>query len=132
MQDNDIFDQLGIQNWDDEKKNEAYEEAAFRIGEAVTSDLTDQQFEEYEAIVNDNHDVIDAWLDEQVPDYKDSPIYKAYTEEYDEDPEHNNPAKLFATTAWLQVNVPDLEDRTKRVIEEYRDEIHGGAQPQAS
>lgn len=122
-QEEKLIEQLGIKDWPEEKRAEALEEATFRIGEAVMDDLTDQQFEEYEAIVNDNHDVIDAWLDAHVSDYKDSPIYQAYVEEYNEDPEKNNPAKLFATVAWLQVNVPDLEARSNRAVEAYRQEL---------
>lgn len=122
-QDENLIEQLGIKDWSEEKRAEVLEEATFRIGEAVTEGLTDQQSEEYEAIIDDNHDVIDAWLDENVPDYKDSPIYQAYVEEYDDDPEKNNPAKLFATVAWLQVNVPDLEARANKAVEEYRQEL---------
>ena len=127
-----IIDQLGIKEWDDEKRSAALEEAVFRIGQAVTDDLTDQQFEEYEAIVNDNHDVIDAWLDTHVPDYKDSPIYQTYVEEYNDDPEKNNPAKLFSSVAWIQENVPDFEARANRAVEEYRQELesHDANQPQ--
>ena len=119
FQTNKIIDQLGIKEWDDEKRSAALEEAVFRIGQAVTDDLTDQQFEEYEAIVNDNHDVIDAWLDTHVPDYND-------------DPERNNPAKLFSSVAWIQENVPDFEARANRAVEEYRQELesHDANQPQ--
>ena len=122
-QEEQLIEKLGIKEWPEDKRAEALEEVTFRIGETVTDDFTDQQFEEYEAIVNDNHDVIDAWLDANVPNYKESPVYQAYVEEYDDDPEKNNPAKLFATVAWLQVNVPDLEARSDKAVEAYRQEL---------
>ena len=85
--------------------------------------LTEQQFNEYKAIVDDNHEVIDAWLDQNVPDYKESPVYKEIEGGYDADPEKNNPAKLFASIAWIQVNVPNVQDIIAKALDEYKQEL---------
>ena len=51
---------------------------------------------------------------------------------YNEDPENNNPAKLFSSVAWIQENVPDFEARANRAVEEYRQELesYDANQPQ--
>lgn len=119
----ELIEQLGIQGWPEEKQNEAAEMAVFRIGEAITGELTEQQFNEYKAIVDDDHDVIDAWLNQNVPDYKESPLYQEFEAGYDEDPEKNNPAKLFASMVWVQVNVPHVSEVIARTLDTYKNEL---------
>lgn len=119
----EIVAQLGIESWPEDKQNEAAEVAVYRIGRAVTENLDEQQLNEYEAIINDNHDVIDAWLDANVPDYKDSPVYQEIEAGYDEDPEKNNPAKLFASIAWVQKNVPNVDMIIASTLVAYKQEL---------
>ena len=119
----ELIEQLGIKSWPEDKQTEAVETVTFRIGEAITGELSEQQFNEYKAIVDDTRDVIDMWLERHVPDYKDSPIYKEFEAGYDEDPEKNNPAKLFASMAWVQVNVPDVPELIAQTIETYKKEL---------
>lgn len=119
----ELIEQLGIQSWPEDRQNEAVEMAVFRIGNAITEQLTEQQFNEYGAIVDDNQDVIDAWLESNVPDYKDSPVYQEFEAGYDEDPEKNNPAKLFASMAWVQLNVPNVQDIIAQTLATYKTEL---------
>lgn len=122
-QDEQIIEQLGIGDWPEEKQREVLEIATVRFGNAITDSLTEQQFNEYKAIVDDNQEVIDAWLDQNVPDYKESPVYKEIQGGYDADPEKNNPAKLFASIAWIQVNVPNVQDIIAKALDEYKQEL---------
>lgn len=122
-QDEQIIEQLGIGDWPEEKQREVLEIATVRFGNAITDSLTEQQFNEYKAIVDDNHEVIDAWLDQNVPDYKESPVYKEIEGGYETDPEKNNPAKLFASIAWIQVNVPNVQDIIAKELDEYKQEL---------
>ena len=119
----ELIEQLAIQDWPEDNQNEAVEMAVFRIGEAITAELSEQQFNEYKAIVDDNHDVIDGWLDQNVPDYKESPIYQEFEQGYDEDPEKNNPAKLFASMAWVQMNVPNVPEVIAQALDTYKKEL---------
>lgn len=118
-----LIELLGIQAWPEEKQDEAVEVAVYKIGEATTSQLTEQQFNEYQAIVDDNHAVIDSWLATNVPDYKDSPVYQGLEAGYDEDPEKNNPAKLFASVAWIQLNVPNVQELIAKALDGYKQEL---------
>lgn len=122
----DLIERLGIQSLAEERRAAVLEIATHRIGLAITDDLSEQQFNEYEAIVNNDEGIIDAWLEQNEPNYKESPIYQSFAEGYEEDPERNNPAKLFANIAWIQKNVPDLKQRVDETIEQVKKEIEKG------
>ena len=119
-----IAKKLGIEDWDEDKKGEAVAEAMVRAGEAVLGDLSDAQNDEYTAIINDDHQVIDQWLEQNAQDYHNNPVYRSLAETVGQDPERNNPAKLFATMAWVQVNVPDAEERVQKALDAYKQEIN--------
>lgn len=119
----DIIATLGIQQLPKERRDAVVEVAMHRIGLAVTQNLSEQQFNEYEAIVNNDHTVISTWLSKNVPDYKDSPVYQSFVEGYEADPERNDPAKLFATVAWIQANVPNLQERIDKTLAQVKREL---------
>lgn len=119
----EIVEKLGIQDWPEDKQNETVEVAIYRIGTAVTSELSEQQLTEYEAIINDNHNVINAWLDHNVPEYRGNPLYQEFEAAYNDDPEQNNPAKLFASAMWIQVNVPNVQALITSALEAYKQEL---------
>jgi hypothetical protein len=118
----DLIEQLGIQDLPQDEQNEIVEVATHRIGLAVTATLTEAQFNEYRAIVDDTKEVIDAWLASNVSEYKDSVIFQQFVEGYDDDPEKNSPEKLFATIAWIQVNVPNVQELIAKALSEYKQE----------
>jgi hypothetical protein len=122
-QEHQLVEQLGIGSLPQERQAEILEELNFKIGQAIAADYSEQQTKEYEAIVNDNKDVIDAWLAQNVPDYKNSPVYKELAADYSEDPEHINPAKVFASLAWTQVNSPNAQEIVTQVIDDFKKEL---------
>ncbi|MDB5162540.1 MAG: hypothetical protein JWO54_62 [Candidatus Saccharibacteria bacterium] len=122
-QEEQLIEQLGVGNLPKERQAEILAQLNYKIGEALTAEYSEQQINEYEAIINDDHDVIDAWLSQNVPDYKDSPVYQELASGYDSDPEHINPAKVFASLAWTQVNSPNAQDTVAKVIDQYRQEL---------
>jgi len=119
-----IIDTLGIAEWPEDQREPVVAEAIVRVGDAILEGVSEQQFNEYNAIVDDDKDVINAWLDQNVPDYRDNEAYKAIEAGYDEDPEKNNPAKIFASIAWIQVNVPNAQDRINKALEAYKQELN--------
>lgn len=121
--DEQIIAQLGIADLPEERQRSIIDEVQVRIGEVVSEQLTEQQLNEYQAIIDDDTTVIDAWLERNVPDYKNAAAYQAFEEDYEQDPEHNNPAKLFASLAWLQLNVPNIETMMQQGIDAYKKEL---------
>lgn len=122
-QEEQLIEQLGIGNLPKERQDAILEELNYKIGEAISAEYTEQQMNEYQAIINDEHAVIDAWLDKYVPDYKESPVYQEIASGYDSDPEHINPAKVFASMAWTQVNSPNAPEIVAKVIDDFKKEL---------
>ena len=102
-----------------DKTRVLFEAVAYEVGFKVLQNLTDRQLGEYEAIVNADQSVIDAWLEQHIPDYKTSPIYQQIEAGYESDPEKNDPAKLFAGIAWLQENSTAYEEIANEVVSEF-------------
>lgn len=119
-----LIEQLGVTGWPADKQAEAVEGVKHRIGILLNDNLTDQQQNEYTAIVDDDRGVIDAWLAQYVPDYKQSPVFQQFEEGVAEDPEQNSAEKLFASVAWIQFNVPNVQEIVTAAIAEYKQEIH--------
>ena len=119
----DIVKKLGIENWPADKQDEAVDIAMVRVGAAATDDLSEQEYNEYEAIVNNDQAVITAWLDANEPEYKNSPIYQTFEAGYEEDPDKNDPAKLFASFAWIQSHVPNKDALIEEALEKYKQEL---------
>jgi len=121
-QDEQIIAQLNIAELPDDEKSVVITEAQVRIGEIISEELTNEQLTEYQAIINGDEQVIDAWLEKNVPNYKDEAIYQSFEEGYESDPEHNSPAKLFASIAWVQLTVPHIQDLVAKALERFKQE----------
>lgn len=119
----DIIEKLGIQDVPTDEQDAIVEMATHHIGMAITNTLSEAQFNEYQAIVDDNQDVITAWLAKNTPDYKDSIMFQQFEEGYASDPEKNSPEKLFASIAWIQLNVPNVEALIAGALDAYRQEL---------
>jgi hypothetical protein len=119
-QDEQIITQLGIADLPDQEQEAIINEAELRIGEKVSEQLNNEQLSEYDSIINNDEHVIDSWLDQNVPFYEQEPAYQAFLEGVDDDPEKNNPKKLFATVAWVQLTVPNFQEVVTEVLETYK------------
>jgi hypothetical protein len=119
-QDDYILDKVGAEGLSIEKKASILEQVRTHIGEAISEQLTEQQLNEYQAIIDDNDVVIHLWLEQNVPDYKNTYAFQQLAEAYHTDPERNRPEKLFATVAWVEVNVPNVKEITDRVIDTFK------------
>ncbi len=122
-QDEQFIEKLAIGNLPKEKQDSILEELNFRVGAAMMETLSEQQQNEYEAIINADQTVIDAWLTQHLPGYKETSLYKEVAEGYEEDPEHIDPAKVVASVGWVELNVPNYQEITNKVIETYKAEL---------
>jgi len=121
-QDEQIIEQLGIADLPADEKEIIINEAQVRIGESVSELLTDAQLNEYQAIIDGNDDVIAAWLESNVPNYKDEAVYQSFEEGVESDPEANDPKKLFASIAWVQFTVPNVQDVVAKALDAFKQE----------
>ncbi|MFZ1250793.1 MAG: DUF5663 domain-containing protein [Candidatus Microsaccharimonas sp.] len=118
-----IIQALDISTLPDEKKHPIVVEATMRVGNTIIDSLNEEQYNEYKAIIDDDHQVIDEWLSRNVSDYKENTVYQEMLSTYDNDSEKNNPAKLFATLAWLQVNISNLQQIIENTLQNYKKEL---------
>lgn len=115
-----IIERLGIADHSKEQIALQLEQVKTLIGEAISKRLTPSQLKEYEAIINNEKQIIAQWLHTNAPEYKKTFLYQQLEETYHDDPEHNSSEKLFATLAWVHKNVPDVQTIRDSVIEKYR------------
>lgn len=113
--DEELLKKIGANNASDEEKTRLLEQFNTLVGEAISEGLSEQQLNEYQAIIDDDGDVIDAWLSHNVSDYKNTALYQEFANAYESDPEKNSPEKLFATIAWIELNVPNRQEIVDKV-----------------
>lgn len=116
----DIIEKLGLSHLSQAEQEAVLIKVHTLIGEAIVEHLTEQQYNEYEAIINANNSVIQSWLAQNVPEYKNSEVYEELEASYKDDPEHNDPAKIFANLAWVEKNVTNKQEIVDKVIADYQ------------
>jgi hypothetical protein len=121
-QDEQIIEQLAIADLASDEKTAVINEAQVRIGEAVSEQLADEQLAEYQAIIDGNEQVITSWLEKNIPNYKNEAVYQSFEEGVELDPERNNPAKLYASIAWVQLTVPHIQDIVAKALDDFKQE----------
>ena len=99
------------------------DEAQRRIGEALLRDLSEQELHEYQAIIDGDQAVIDAWLSGHAPAYKTSLLFQEFESGVESDPDHTPADKAFAATAWIQEKVLGIAERTQLAVIDYKKEV---------
>jgi hypothetical protein len=119
-QDEYIIERLGAGTLSEQLQSDILDEVRVLIGKAISEGLTEQQMNEYQAIIDDHEIAIDLWLKQYAPQYKESAVYQQFVEGFEADPEHNRPEKLFANLAWVELNVPNVKEITNKVIDDFK------------
>ena len=115
QEDAELIQELGIENFTPEEQANVIDEMNTQIGEALAEDLSTEQLEEYQQIIDGNDEVITAWLAANVPDYKETEAFKEIEKGVADDPDHVPADKIFAYLAWVDVNNPDLEEKVTKI-----------------
>lgn len=112
-----VLEALGGLNLSPAEQQKLLDQVGVRVGEAIESQLTDRQLNEYKAIVDANQTVIFAWLEQNMSDYKESKLYKTAEKLYENDPEKVQPEKIVASFGWIKANVKGSSKIIDSVIE---------------
>ena len=115
-----IIEKLGIESYDDERKALILDQVRTYIGEAISNKLSAQQLHQYQEIIDANDHVIKPWLQKNVPEYKNHPVYQQLVAGQASDPHHNDPTKIFAGLAWVELNVPNVKEITDEVLDAFK------------
>ncbi len=143
--DDNFLKELGLDNLPAEQKTaflqHIYSELELRVGTRLAEGLSDSQMAEFEGLIDRDHDKIVAWLDSNLPNYKDQEDFKRLVSAVRPPDNHeqavSNDAILseYAATKWLELNRPDYRDVVAAVLAELkgeiianRDHIIGGSQ----
>lgn len=110
MNTDELIVELGIQDYSPEEQQRVLDELNMLVGEAMLSHLAEEQVSEYEAIINGDQAVIDAWLAENDPQYAESMTYQQLAEGVEDDPDHVPADKVYASMAWIEKNNPNLNE----------------------
>ncbi len=98
----------------------AQDQLEIRIGEKMSSTLTDQQLDEFEKIIDNDQETMSRWL-AAAGDYKNSEVYqKLISVAGNDSPEVEND---FVTAIWLNRNCPQYQQIIDESISEIRSEI---------
>lgn len=108
--DEDLITELGLEHLTTDQQQDIIDELSVRIGQELLGQLTQTQIDEYEAIINGEQPVIDAWLAANDPEYKETVAYQELSVGYDEDPEKVPADKVYASMAWVEKNSPQLAE----------------------
>lgn len=102
-----------------------YEELELRVGTKLSEGLSDEQLEEFEAIIDRKDDAIVAWLNQHAPNYHTDEVFTRLQQATQADP--NDPALRaeYTATKWLEVNRPDYRQVVAQVLDELKKEIVG-------
>lgn len=115
MDDQELITELGIEELTAEEQHNVIDALTMKIGETLAADLSPIQLEEFQSVIDGDDAIITDWLAANDPEYATTPEYAALEEDSDGIP----PEKLYAYTAWLQVNKPDFND----IVDELKADI---------
>lgn len=110
MNNDDLIVELGIQDYSPEEQQRILDELNMLVGEAMLGHLTEEQATQYEAIINDDQEVIAKWLHDNDPSYKDSLVYQQIAEGTEGNPDNISADKVYASMAWIEKNNPNLSE----------------------
>ena len=102
-----------------------YDELELRVGTQLSEGMSDEQLEQFEAIIDKNQGVIENWIAQYAPDYHNDPAFARLQQATGLDANDQNLRDEFVATKWLEVNRPDYREVVKRVLDELKQEIMG-------
>lgn len=127
--DDKFLQDLGLDQLPEEQRQaflqHIYEELELRVGTQLSDGMSDDQLEEFEAIIDKDESVIANWLAAHAPDYHNEESFVRLQQATGLDPNDQNLRDEFVATKWLEVNRPDYRDVVARVLEELKREIMG-------
>ncbi len=110
---------LGIDKYADLEQDLIMAEIEQKISEKALASLPEHKAAEFQEIVFDNHDHIDWWLAENDSNYEESGFYKEVVAAIKEEGEEISPKKVYATSKWIELNLPNYNSFIDEVVEEY-------------
>lgn len=125
--DNSFLDDIGLGAMPEEQKapflQHVYEQLEYRVGMRLSEGLTDAQLEEFEGIIDRSENAVNSWIQFNVPNYTQDPLYQKLQSGLGLPVGDQNLAAEYAATKWLEVNRTDYREVVASTLNELKQEI---------
>ena len=125
--DDNFLQDVGLGSLPEDQKQafleQVYASLEERVGLQLSEGLTDDQLEEFEAIIDKKPEKVDAWLIVYMPNFADDPAFQAMQQAAGVGSNDMALKSEYAATKWLEVNRPNYRDVVARVMTDLKAEI---------
>lgn len=122
-----FLEELGLGGLPDEQKKpflqHIYAQLEKRVGEKLSDGMTEEQLDEFGAIIDHREDVVKAWVQSHVPDYQTREDFQRLQTASGFPPESLDLISEYVATKWLEFNRPDYRQVVASTLEEIKQEI---------
>lgn len=125
--DDQFLRDIGLADLPEEQKGpflqHVYDQLEYRVGVRLSEGMTDAQLEQFEAIIDKKPEVVDAWVAQHAPSYRDDDLFLKIQQASglaEADPALR---AEYAATKWLEVNRPDYRDVVAKTLNDLKEEI---------
>lgn len=126
--DDQFLQDIGLADLPEEQKKpflqHVYDQLEYRVGVRLSEGMSDEQLEEFEAIIDRKPDVIESWVTQNAPDFANDDLYLKIQSASGLQPNDPQLKAEYAATKWLEVNRPDYRDVVAETLEELKKEIN--------
>ena len=125
--DDKFLEEIGLNDLPEEQKKpflqHIYDELELRVGTKLSDGMTDEQLEEFEAIIDHKEDVVTAWLEKNAADYHNDVVFGQLQSSTGLDVNDPSLRSEYAATKWLEINRSDYRQVVAQVLEELKKEV---------
>jgi hypothetical protein len=125
--DDKFLEEVGLASLPEEQKKpflqHIYLQLERMVGERLSSGLTQEQTEEFEAIIDQREEVVKPWLQRYAPDYQTREDFAKMAQSMQQPPDSIGLLSEYAATRWLEVNRPDYRDVVAGTLQGIKNEI---------
>jgi len=125
--DNNFLEEIGLGGLPEDQKKpflqHIYDQLEGRVGTRLSEGMTDQQLDEFEAIIDRRDEIIQPWLQQNAPQYQTEESFLRLQQAMQAPADSPALRAEFAATKWLEVNRPDYRDVVTKTLEELKQEI---------
>lgn len=125
--DDQFLEDVGLANLPEEQKKpflqHVYEQLEYRVGVRLSEGMSDDQLEEFEAIIDGKADTVSAWVAQHAPDYATDQLYVKIQTASGLPVGDERLLAEYTATKWLEVNRPDYRDVVSSTLATLKEEI---------
>ena len=125
--DDKFLSDIGLSDLPEEQKKpflqHLYDQLEYRVGMRLSEGMSDEQLEQFEAIIDKKAEVVEAWVQQYAPAYATDELFVKIQQASGLAAEDPLLKSEYAATKWLEVNRPDYRDVVAKTLEDLKQEI---------